>query len=495
MLIRMNQGPQILRAPEDDRGADDLDEDLSLDPPDDDEDDDQHDDLQDDDADEDDLDGLDEGDEDGEDEPPQRQPSRSENRVAKATRDAKEAKERSDRLEREMADLRASIRPQTSQPQETPEQRRDRLALMEPVERMEYLLNESRQETQRTLQRMEFENADRADQLAYEGLCQKAPVAAKLKDEVEKRLADMRKAGTTAPRETRYRSLYRRQDPAAGPAPAGGLPVRRPADPPQGRGTTYTATRYNRLPLPYAPLSEGVPPIGETMSIQQVTATALQWGDKVTITDVGRADHQAPAVQEGPEAGHGLQIGETLERNTFNALMAGTQVNYVNSRGSRGALVAGDVLDTNTVIRTDAALETLGAPRFMGDEETDTKIEAESGRSRPARTRAACRTTWRSCHTLVVGRLPPERRRPAGLVLFGPEPPLQLRGRRVVGHPLLQDQHGARASPVSPSNRAPLRRRHRRQRSRPATTMSSSPRRTRRTSTRAASIRCRTRSR
>jgi hypothetical protein len=202
MLIRMNQGPQILRAPEDDRGADDLDEDLSLDPPDDDEDDDQHDDLQDDDADEDDLDGLDEGDEDGEDEPPQRQPSRSENRVAKATRDAKEAKERSDRLEREMADLRASIRPQTSQPQETPEQRRDRLALMEPVERMEYLLNESRQETQRTLQRMEFENADRADQLAYEGLCQKAPVAAKLKDEVEKRLADMRKAGTTAPRET-----------------------------------------------------------------------------------------------------------------------------------------------------------------------------------------------------------------------------------------------------------------------------------------------------
>src|SRR5712671_8159843 len=55
---------------------------------------------------------------------------------------------------------------------------------------------------------------------------------------------------------------------------------------PKGRGTTYTATRYLRVPLPFAPLSEGVPPTGEQMAIQQVSATALQWGDKVTITDV-----------------------------------------------------------------------------------------------------------------------------------------------------------------------------------------------------------------
>src|SRR6516162_3689396 len=59
-----------------------------------------------------------------------------------------------------------------------------------------------------------------------------------------------------------------------------------PLELPKGRGTSYTATRYNRLPLPYAPLSEGVPPIGETMTISQVTAVAQQWGDKVTITDV-----------------------------------------------------------------------------------------------------------------------------------------------------------------------------------------------------------------
>jgi N4-gp56 family major capsid protein len=144
---------------------------------------------------------------------------------------------------------------------------------------------------------------------------------------------------------------------------------------PKGRGVNYTASRYMRLPLPYAPLSEGVPPIGETMTLQQVTATALQWGDKVTITDVAEMTIKHPLFEKACEL-VALQLSETLERNTFNALMGGTQVNYVNSRASRGALVAGDVLDTQTVIRTDAALETLGAPRWMGDEMTDTKIEA-----------------------------------------------------------------------------------------------------------------------
>ena len=154
-----------------------------------------------------------------------------------------------------------------------------------------------------------------------------------------------------------------------------------PLELPKGRGTTYTATRYNRLPLPYAPLSEGVPPIGETMTIGQVSAVALQWGDKVTITDVAEMTIKHPLFKKAMEL-TGLQVAETLERNTFVNLMAGTQVNFVNSRTSRFTLAAGDVLDTQTVIRTNAALTTYGAPRFMGDEMTDTKIDADAGGKR-----------------------------------------------------------------------------------------------------------------
>lgn len=146
---------------------------------------------------------------------------------------------------------------------------------------------------------------------------------------------------------------------------------------PKGRGVTYTATRYNRVPLPFAPLSEGVPPQGELMTIQQVTATALQWGDKITITDVAELTIKHPLFKKATEL-TGLQIAETLERNTFNNLMGFTQVNYVNSRGARGLLVAGDVLNTHELNRAYAMLTNIGAPRFLGDEMTDMKLEADA---------------------------------------------------------------------------------------------------------------------
>ena len=150
---------------------------------------------------------------------------------------------------------------------------------------------------------------------------------------------------------------------------------------PKGRGQTYTATRYNRVPLPYAPLSEGVPPVGEVMTISQVTATALQWGDKITVTDVAELTIKHPLFRKAIEL-LGLQVAETYERNTFNNLNGGAQVNFVNSKGSRGALAAGDVLNTHELNRASAMLIALGSPRYMGDEMTDTKIEADAGGAR-----------------------------------------------------------------------------------------------------------------
>jgi N4-gp56 family major capsid protein len=150
---------------------------------------------------------------------------------------------------------------------------------------------------------------------------------------------------------------------------------------PKGRGTTYTATRYLRIPLPFAPLSEGVPPIGESMTIQQVSATAQQWGDKVSITDVAEMTIYHPLFQKATEL-MGLQVAETLERNTFNTLLAGTQINFVNSKGARGSLAAGDVLNPFEIQRAYSMMFTLGAPRFMGDEMTDTKLDADAGGSK-----------------------------------------------------------------------------------------------------------------
>src|SRR5260221_386315 len=171
---------------------------------------------------------------------------------------------------------------------------------------------------------------------------------------------------------------------------------------PKGFGVNYTATRYNRLPLPQAPLGEGVPPIGETPTISQVTGTAQQWGDSAQITDVTELTIYHPAFKKSCELA-GLQVAETFDRNTFNALMAGTQVNYVNSRGSRASLVSGDVLDTQTVLRTSAALKTLGAPRFLGDEQTDTKYPlGEGDQGRGSKSPRGMPHYTGVCHTLIV---------------------------------------------------------------------------------------------
>ena len=173
---------------------------------------------------------------------------------------------------------------------------------------------------------------------------------------------------------------------------------------PKGRGVTYTGSRYPRVALPYAPLSEGVPPVGQLMTLQQVTATALQWGDKITITDVAEMTIKHPLFKKATEL-LGLQVAETFERNTFNNLMGGTQINYVNSRGARASLVAGDVLNSHEINRITAMLETLGAPRFMGDEMTDTKLEADAGGARASSDPRKMPHYVAVQHTLTVGDL------------------------------------------------------------------------------------------
>lgn len=143
---------------------------------------------------------------------------------------------------------------------------------------------------------------------------------------------------------------------------------------PKNRGTTYTASRYDRVTVPVAALSEGVPPVGEQMDVVQVSATAQQWGDTITVTDVADLTIKHPIFETAINLIK-IQMAETLERNTFNNLMAGTQINYVNSRGARASLLSGDVLSPHEVDRMVGALRTIGAPEFDGQTETDAKLK------------------------------------------------------------------------------------------------------------------------
>lgn len=175
-----------------------------------------------------------------------------------------------------------------------------------------------------------------------------------------------------------------------------------PATLPEGRGLTYTFTRFNRFSLPFAPAAEGVPAVGQPLTISQVTATMQQWTDACKITDLAELSTKHPLMKTANEL-LGLQVGETFERNCFNALLGGVQVNYVNSRGSRAALVAGDVLDVHTVNRTVAALNTLGAYKFNGPEQPDVKKSARDQASKAYKNPESSPHFVGVNHTLVSG--------------------------------------------------------------------------------------------
>jgi N4-gp56 family major capsid protein len=98
--------------------------------------------------------------------------------------------------------------------------------------------------------------------------------------------------------------------------------------------------RYNALPNTPTALTEGVTPAGQTLAVTDVTATLVQYGDKVTITDVILDTHEDPTLNESV-ALLGEQAAQMIEKMRFGVLKAGTNVLYANGSART---------DVNTVV-------------------------------------------------------------------------------------------------------------------------------------------------
>jgi hypothetical protein len=152
---------------------------------------------------EDDTEGVESEDEQGADEssetappPPQ---SRGDRSIGELRKRARETAETNARLTRELDDLRRQVSRPAYQPQETPQQRADRLSLLSPEDRV---LTIAREEHQAFAQQQAFVNAqllDNSDRAAFEARAARNPLAQRLAGEVERRLADMRARGERLP--------------------------------------------------------------------------------------------------------------------------------------------------------------------------------------------------------------------------------------------------------------------------------------------------------
>ncbi len=178
--------------------------------------------------------------EDQEDEPPARQPTRGENRVAKATREAAEAK-------REAAELKArlaALEQRGTQPSpEAQRERQQRLADMEPLEREVFLMKEDRAAEK-------FQTQDRLDKMAFDALCARNPAASRLQSKVESELAALRGRGQNVDREVMLKFVIGEQALANGARAtnktakaAAGRRAQQAARPGSPRGDTPAADR------------------------------------------------------------------------------------------------------------------------------------------------------------------------------------------------------------------------------------------------------------
>lgn len=87
--------------------------------------------------------------------------------------------------------------------------------------------------------------------------------------------------------------------------------------------------RFTALPTTPTALSEGVTPAGQVLSVQDITSTLMQYGDRATITDVIIDTHEDPVLNEAVDL-LGEQSAQMIEKMRFGVLKAGTSVSYAN---------------------------------------------------------------------------------------------------------------------------------------------------------------------
>ena len=132
---------------------------------------------------------------------------------------------------------------------------------------------------------------------------------------------------------------------------------------PKNGGKTIEFRKYSPLPKLLTPLTEGVTPDGQTLTVSTIEATVNQYGGYITLSDVlllTAIDNNM--VQATKLLGN--QAGATLDTITREVLNGGTNVVYAGGVASRSALNGN--LTVDDIKKAVRALKTQNAEK-IGD--------------------------------------------------------------------------------------------------------------------------------
>ena len=126
-------------------------------------------------------------------------------------------------------------------------------------------------------------------------------------------------------------------------------------DIPKNSGTNVIKfRRYGSLTATTTALSEGITPSGSQLSVTDVTATVLQYGDYVTLTDKVLMETYDPILTETADI-LGEQAGDSLDQLCRNVQVAGASAQYASTAttvATVGAAMKLDRAEVKEAVRT-----------------------------------------------------------------------------------------------------------------------------------------------
>lgn len=147
-------------------------------------------------------------------------------------------------------------------------------------------------------------------------------------------------------------------------------------DIPANNGKTIEFRQFDPLPEITTPLTEGVTPAGQSLTVNAINATVAQYGGYVTTSDVLDMTALDPVVNEATKL-IARQAGETLDTITRDIINAGTNVMYAQGNAaarptSRATVGYTSATNNNNLTVDDIklavrALKRQDAPKINGD--------------------------------------------------------------------------------------------------------------------------------
>lgn len=134
-------------------------------------------------------------------------------------------------------------------------------------------------------------------------------------------------------------------------------------DIPRNSSQTIKFRRYGLLAVNTVALSEGVTPSGTVLSVTDITATPLQYGDYVTLTDYLQFTTLDPLLTETADL-LGQQAGNSLDQIARDVLIAGSTVQYASSATTTNTVTASMTLTRDEVREAVRTLQNNDAKKL-----------------------------------------------------------------------------------------------------------------------------------